>query len=95
MGSAFLNSLHAHLRSGTKGASAIDPQLKEIWSSLFIKRLWASQTSNNIFYKTKVVPFEILINKVLKKLKLDNFWPSDDPSNDFFFFIFPVLLICH
>ncbi len=27
--SAFLNSLHDHIRSGTKGASAIDPQLWE------------------------------------------------------------------
>jgi hypothetical protein len=31
-GPAFLNSLHAHIRSGTKGASAIGPQL---WGEVF------------------------------------------------------------
>jgi hypothetical protein len=30
--SAFLNSLHAHIRSGMKGASAIGPQLGEVFS---------------------------------------------------------------
>jgi hypothetical protein len=39
----------------------------------FIKRLLALQTSNNIFYKTKVVPFEKLILKSVNKLKSDNF----------------------
>ncbi len=39
-------------------------------SRLFIKRLWASQTSENIFYKTKVVPFEILILKRVNKIKI-------------------------
>jgi hypothetical protein len=48
--------------------STVGPQLKEIRSRLFIKRLWASQTSDNIFYKTKVVPFEILIVKSVLKL---------------------------
>ncbi len=62
--------------------------LKEIWLCLFIKRLWASQTSENIFYKTKVVPFEILILKNVNKLKLDNDWPSYDPSNKACFFHF-------
>ncbi len=32
LGSSFLNSLHAHIRSGTKGASAIGPQL---WGEVF------------------------------------------------------------
>ncbi len=31
-GPAFLNSLHAHIRRGTKGASAIGPQL---WGEVF------------------------------------------------------------
>jgi hypothetical protein len=44
--------------------------LKEIRLCLFIKRLWASQTSENIFYKTKVVPFEILILKSVNKIKI-------------------------
>ncbi len=37
---------------------------------------------------TKVVPFEILILKSVNKLKLDNFWPSYDPSKEACFFSF-------
>ncbi len=40
------------------------------------------------FLKTKVVSFEILILKSVNKLKLDNFWPSYDPSKEACFFHF-------
>jgi hypothetical protein len=43
-----------------------------IRSRHFIKRLWASQASENIFYKTKVVPFEKLILKKVNKMKIFN-----------------------
>jgi hypothetical protein len=44
-----------------------------VQSPLFIKRLWASQTSDNIFYK-KVVSFEILFLSLLKLINFFVYW---------------------
>jgi hypothetical protein len=60
-----------------------------VQSRLFIKRLWASQTSENIFYKIKVVPFEIFILKSVNKIKIGQFLTKFDPSNEACFFHFP------
>ncbi len=61
--------------------------LKQIRSRHFFKWLWASQTSENFFHKTKVVPFEKLILNSANKTKF--FWPSYDPFKEVCFFNFP------
>ncbi len=49
-----------------------------VQSRHFIKRLWASQTSEGNLYKTKVVPFEKILKSV-NKIKIGQFltklWP--------------------
>jgi hypothetical protein len=43
----------------------------------------------DIFYKTKVVPFEILILKSVNKIKIGQFLTKFDPSKEVCFFHFP------
>jgi hypothetical protein len=43
------------------------------WQKIIMKRLWASQKTENICYKTKVVSFEMLLLKSGNKINFGHF----------------------